>query len=135
MKKSLLDHALKIARDKLGSHPQLAHFPHYSFVVQNNQIVEWALNTTLEPPRHYGYHRSDDESFRPKYHSETLAYRRARGLIGDKDFEIINIRLNKAGAVRLSRPCKPCYELMSVLGCRCFYYSSEVGFLKKRRQA
>lgn len=130
MKKSLLNNAMKIAQEKLHTHPQLSNFPHYSFVIQNNQIIEWAPNTAMEPPRHYGYHRTNDTGFKPKYHSETLAYKRARGLISEKDFEMINIRLNKKGEIRLSKPCKPCFELMSALGCRYFYYSSEVGFLK-----
>src|SRR4051812_15473268 len=101
MRKSLVKAALRIAIRKLSGHPELANFLHYSFVVRDNQIVEWATNARQEPPRHYGYHRRCDASFRPKFHSEVRAYRRARGLIGTgADFEMINIRLTRSGLVR-----------------------------------
>lgn len=130
MKKSLFHQALYLARSKLPTHPELKCFPHYTFVVQGNAIVAWATNVKLEPPRHYGYHRNDNVTFQPKYHSEIWAYKRARGLLTSEHWEIINIRLSRAGELRLSRPCKPCHELMAALGCRRYFYSSEVGFLE-----
>jgi hypothetical protein len=130
MKRSLLNQALRIAKDKLSTHPELDNFPHYSFIVQAGKIIEWATNGAHEPPIHYGYHnRQKDDGFKPKYHSETWAYKRARGILEDGSFEIVNIRLNKKGEIRLARPCKPCYDLLTILGCRRYYYSSEVGFL------
>ncbi len=131
MKKSILKHALGIARAKLSSHPQYNHFMHYSFVVQFNKIVEWSVNNSKLPPVHYGYKdRIKDKAFRPKTHSEIEAFRCARGLLDlNKPFEMINIRLSKNGEVRLSKPCVCCRDLLTALGCVKFYYSSEVGFL------
>lgn len=128
MKKSLLDVALYTARKKLPLHPELGRFLHYSFVVQNNKIIEWATNAgKCEPPRHYGYHKADI-TYRPKYHAEIRAYRRAKGLLNGNPFQIINIRLNKQGVLRLSKPCRCCFDLMTVLGCTKFYYSYKNGF-------
>ena len=128
MKKSLLDKAYKIALSKLDSHPEYLNFLHYSFIIQRNQIVEWATNIRLEPPRHYGYHRQDDKAFRPKYHSEVFAYKKARGLLKDASFELINIRFSRTRALRMSRPCKACFNLMTILGCVKFYYSTNGNF-------
>jgi hypothetical protein len=135
MKKSLLKTAMQIARDKLRAHPERNNFPHYSFIIQNNKIVEWATNISKKiPPLHYGYHRNDDATFIPKFHAETFAYKKARGLLDDDTFQIINMRFNKRGDLRLSKPCKCCYELMTNLGCSRFYYSSPLGFMELRCQ-
>jgi len=129
MKKRLLSLSLKLAKDKLVNHPERSHYAHYSFIVQNNKIVEWATNVNFEPPIHYGYHTNSDPSFCPKFHAEIFAYKRARGILDDESFEVINIRLNKTGSVRLSKPCKHCFRFMKAMNCRKFYYSSEAGFL------
>lgn len=131
MKKSILQSAYRIAKEKLSLHPEYENFPHYSFIVQNNKIVEWATNANHTPPIWYGYHaRCSDSSFVPKYHSEIFAWKKARGLLGNNSFEIINLRLNKKGFLRLSKPCQPCYFLMKELNCNKFYYSSDMEFLE-----
>lgn len=122
MKKSLFNEAIKIARSEIDRHPEKRHFLHWSFVVVNNKVVNWATNLGVEPPRHYGYHKRNGV---PKTHSEIRAWLVRR----PKVFELINVRLNKRGDIRLSKPCECCYELMNELGCTKFYYSSEVGFL------
>ncbi len=129
MKRSLLAKTLRIARQKLAKHPQLDHYPHYSFIVQRGCIIEWATNVAHAPPVHYGYHRISEPDFLPKFHSECFAYKKARGILEDGGFEIVNLRLSKTGEVRMSKPCKSCYHLMSQLGCVRFHYSSELGFL------
>jgi hypothetical protein len=126
MKKRLLRHAVDTALGKLPHHPELNHFPHFSFVVARGRIMSWATNTKMEPPKHYGYHRPWDGTYRPKFHAEVLAYRRSE-VVGP--FEIINVRLNRNGDVKLSRPCVPCCRLLGSLGCRRIWFSSEVGFL------
>jgi len=132
MKKSLLALALKIAQEKLPLHPQLECYPHYTFLIQGNQLVEWATNTSQDPPVHYGYKRKcADPDYRPKVHSEIAAYRKAKGILKkNQGFEVINIRLNRSRQVRLSRPCVCCFEILKDLGCRRFYYSCNIGWLK-----
>lgn len=134
MKKSLLHEAIRIARSKLAAHEQLKYYPHYSFIIQDNKIIEWGTNIKHEPPRHYGYHKKceTDLTYRPKFHAEAVAYKKAKALLSDDPFTIVNLRLSKSGELRLSKPCTPCYELMSALGCSCFYFSSDVGFLQLR---
>lgn len=133
MRKSLLDIALKIAIEKLPLHPQLDHYPHYTFIVQDNQIVEWSTNVSQDPPLHYGYKRpGSDPDYRPKIHSEISAFKKAKGILSKKQyFEVINIRLNKHKEVRLSKPCNCCYNILKEMGCKRFYYSSLSGFLKE----
>ena len=125
MKKSLLRKALRIAYDQLSQHPQLDHYPHYSFIILRNKILAWATNTSQEPRIHYGYHRNWDGTYRPKMHAELHAYHKANVTT---PFEIINIRLNKSGGLRLSKPCYPCFKLLTTLGCRRFWYTDESGF-------
>lgn len=131
MKKSLIHASLAIAHSKKESHPEFQHFIHFTFIVQDNKIVEWGRNHKGEPALHHGYRHGKD--FQSKIHSEMDAYKKAKGLLDKtKPFEIINIRLNKKGLLRLSKPCKCCFNLMKEFGCRTFYYSSEIGFLKIR---
>lgn len=126
MKKSLFKLVLQISRRKLKYHPQ-KKFRHYSFLIQNNQIVDWAVNLNREPPIHYGYHdRMDDLSYKPKLHSEIQVYLKARGIIDKtQSFDIINIRLNKKGKIRSCKPCTCCSYLMFELGCKNIYFIEE----------
>jgi len=126
MKRRLLQQAITCALDKLPTHPEYMHFPHFSFIVVRGKIVSWSTNTRMEPPIHYGYHRPWDETYRPKYHAEVSAYKRATIT---EPFEIINVRLNRCGEIKLSRPCRPCCKLMTELGCKRIWFSSESGFL------
>jgi len=133
MKASIIRDVLSIARNKLPNHPQLDCYPHYAFIIQNNKVIEWATNVSHTPPIHLGYHKKFTDSSGPKYHAELFAYKRARPLLdNDEPFEVINLRLNKAGTLKLSRPCPACYNFLSVVNCRAIHYSSEVGFLKLR---
>jgi tRNA(Arg) A34 adenosine deaminase TadA len=129
MKKSLLDEAMKIASRNLPNHPEYKHYAHFTFIVKNNQIIEWATNNSHLPPAHMGY-QSRIKGAQPKTHSEIMAYRRARRIIGKSSFQIINVRLNRSYQMRISKPCCCCFNIMKTLGCTKFYYSSEVGFLK-----
>jgi hypothetical protein len=140
MKKTLLREALRIAREKLCNHPKLKEtakrsmFIHYSFVVQDNKIVEYGYNRSeKEPPKTFGYHDrfGGNDWYIPGTHSEVDAYRKAKGLMNkNKPFEIINIRLNRQGEIRLSAPCKCCHQLLQEFGCKTFYYTTDVGMSK-----
>jgi tRNA(Arg) A34 adenosine deaminase TadA len=129
VKKSLLEEAYRIAIKNLENHPEYEHYAHFSFVVRGNQIIEWATNNAHTPPKHFGY-GARIKGAKPKTHSEIMAYKRARRLIGRSNFELINIRLNRSRQMRMSKPCVCCHDIMTALGCTKFYYSSEVGFLK-----
>ena len=120
MKKTLLKQVVDFCKKKLERHPERDNFPHFSFVVKNGKIVSWARNGKVEPPRHFGYHRDWDETFRPKYHAELAAYKKHPVR---PPFQIVNVRLNKQGLLRISKPCQACAKVMTALGCSRFYYS------------
>jgi hypothetical protein len=126
MKKKLVDKILSTCLKKLSKHPELKNFPHYSFVIKDGVLVSWATNSKKEPPRHYGYHRNWDKGFRPKWHSELAAYRKSPV---KPPFQIVNVRMNKQGDLRISKPCAACTKMMTALGCSKFYYSFPGGFL------
>lgn len=131
MKKSLLKEAINISCNKILLHPEYDHYIHYSFIIQNNKIVEWGTNNRLVPAIHFGYQaRLNDLNYTPKMHSEFMAYRKAKGLMRrNKEFEMINIRLNKNKELRISKPCDCCFSIMKELGCKRFYYSEKNGFI------
>jgi deoxycytidylate deaminase len=141
VKKILLVEAVRVSREKFSSHPQ-KEFIHYSFIVQGNRILGYGVNRSADPLIHWGYRcdRSDElphrrhrrwEEYRPKIHAEIDDYRKVKSIIDhNKGFDIINIRLNRKGELRDSKPCKSCFHLLTELGCSKFWYSSEIGFLK-----
>ena len=130
LKKKLINLCLKIAEDKLNKHPSFKSYPHYSFIIQNNKLIGHGVNRAVEPPRHWGYHTHKDVNYLPKLHSELDAWQRVKGILDDRDFEIVNIRLNRRSELMLSAPCKNCYSLLTELGCRTFWYSTNINFVK-----
>jgi hypothetical protein len=130
MKSNLIRDAVRIAREKLPRHPELNHWPHFTFVVQFNKIVEWGYNHNEVPPIHMGYHQRLDWNM-PKTHSELSAWRAAKGLIDpSRGFETINIRLNKLGELKDSKPCTCCFSFLKTMGCIACNFSTDLGFAR-----
>lgn len=133
MRKSLLNQCLTLAKKKLYKHPQLEHYPHFSFIIVDNQICGFGTNNSHEPDKKYGYHkRIDKDDFIPKTHSEADALRKCRNRLTNK-WEIVNIRLSKAGLTRLSCPCSVCLRLLLCFNCSKIYFSTptqEWGIIK-----
>lgn len=124
MKATITRECVNIARKHVKDHPE-RYFLHFSFIVQANQIVEWAMNRTHTPPQYMGYY---DYS---KLHSESLAYKRAKGLLRkDESFEIVNIRLDRKGNFRNSLPCLCCMRWLKELGCRHILFSTNAGLMR-----
>lgn len=132
MKQRIFIDALRVAKSKRVNHSQ-GSYAHYSFIVQNNCIIGYGVNMDGDPLIHWGYKSNkSDPTYSPKIHSEINAYRKLKGLLDkNKSFEIINIRLNKLGELRNSKPCQCCSELLADLGCKKIHYSCECGFLSK----
>jgi tRNA(Arg) A34 adenosine deaminase TadA len=130
MKRRIFSDVVQFAKSKLSQHTQ-GCYAHFSFIVQNNSIIGYGVNQDGEPLVHWGYKKMKlDPSYTPKIHAEIHAYKKNKGLLDkNQPFEIINIRLNKLGELRISKPCPCCYQLLTDLGCKKFYYSSECGFL------
>jgi hypothetical protein len=132
MKNTILRDCLRISREKLPNHPQLHCWPHFTFIIQNNSIVEWATNSAGTPDRSLGYHtRIEWGDGSPKLHSELNCYKKAKGLLNkNKPFEAVNLRLSRSGNMRLSAPCSCCYNFLGAMGCRMCIFSTDFGFSK-----
>lgn len=73
------------------------------------------------------YHRFYND--RSMIHSEAAAFKKVKGLLNrDKNFEVINIRLNKLNEYRVSKPCECCTNFLSIMGCNKVYYTTDEGF-------
>jgi hypothetical protein len=128
MKRSILRECIRIARAKNfpGNHPCWNSFKHYSFVIQNNKIIEIGMNRKIKPPVWLGYHNLSGR------HAEVDVYQKAKGIIDpSKSFEVVNIRLNKRGELRDSAPCKFCSKFLQYVGCQTVYFSMSTGGIAK----
>lgn len=122
MTKKLLTQALQIAHKEHTTHPEWRHFMHWTFVIADGKIVEWATNKKGQPERHFGYHSN------AKVHSELFAYRKARGLLKER-FEIVNVRINRQGELKIAAPCGVCREWLTAVGCeRAWFTLTEGGW-------
>jgi len=125
MKANILVEVLKEARRTLSRHSQYKYYPHFSFLCQDGKIISSGRNSGHEPPKHLGYHKRINDS-KPKTHSEFAAYKRGRKrLIPNKKFSCINIRLNKKGETKISKPCSCCFNFLKIMGCAEFFYCDE----------
>ena len=128
VRKRILRQCLKIARDKNTPehHPQWNCFHHFSFIIQKNKIIEYGFNRMGKPLEGFGYNKEFG-----KIHSENDAYRKAKGILDpQRSFDVVNIRLNKQGIMKLSKPCNCCHSFLSVVGCANVYFSTNIGFAK-----
>jgi hypothetical protein len=132
MKKSILEIALRTALKELSSHPEFENYLHWSFIVSNNSIIEWATNNNGNNiPIHFGYHARLNWDGQPKTHAEFAAFKRARGLLTpNKKFECVNIRLNRRGEIRMAAPCSCCSAFLCEMGCSKFYFTTAAGWAK-----
>jgi len=119
MKTSLVREALRISREKLPYHSWFKYRKcHFSFVVQNNKILGWGMNKPGKAPIQYKEYSA--------VHSEIDVLKKTRGVINfNRSFEIINIRLNRQGELRLSAPCQTCGKTIKALGCKNVYFSTD----------
>lgn len=126
MSKKLLQEALRVAlrNNNPRCHPEFYNYIHYTFIVQNGKILEWGTNRQGEPFIKGYSHQS-------KIHSETDAFRKARGLLDlREEFDVINIRLSKSGELRISKPCPCCHNFLKVMGCKRAWFTTEIGWAK-----
>lgn len=124
MKATILRECVRIAREK--NERRDGNFRHFSFVIQKNKIVEFGMNVgRAKPPLYFGYPE------KAGIHAETFAYKKAKGLLRGEDFEMLNIRLNRSGELKLSKPCPCCYALLQTVGCKAVWFSVDGGEFAK----
>lgn len=124
MKRKMLVECLEIAHKNAtpDKHPQYYNYLHFSFVIQNNKILEWGTNRKSSPLTHLGY------ADYTKMHSEVDCYYKAKGLLEKNvPFEVVNIRLNRNHLIRHSNPCRCCFGFLKNMGCKRIYFSTNIG--------
>lgn len=120
VKKSIFSKVLQISKSKnTEDHPRWGTGKHhFSFIVQNNKVL--SVGTNRDGQVYRGY---------PEFalmHSENDAYRKAKGLLDhNKPFCVINVKLNKSGKVRYSKPCPCCCKFLSSVGCKKAFFTEE----------
>ena len=127
MNKNLLRHCIGRSLRGLSSHNQYKHYIHYSFAVVDGSVYVVGTNKSAVPSVHLGYNQRVPE---PKIHSELDAYKKLRKIvpIGKVQWSLINVRLNRSGEMKNSRPCHVCQEWLSQVGCTEVYYTTEAGW-------
>ena len=124
MKKSLLNIVFRMARDKLKAHPEREHFPHFTFLVKNSQIVCMGMNNSKIPHPKWGYQAAlKDLGFQAKTHSELQALSKCRGQTSG--LIAINVRLSRKGLPRMSMPCINCYKVLQTFGVKKCYFTTD----------
>lgn len=129
MTNKILDQCLRTAQKEVlqQKHPEYMSFKHWSFIVQGNKVLGAGKNRSGKAVYNFGYTNIS------KIHSEVDVYSKTKGILDkSKHFEIVNIRLNKLGEVKLSKPCECCYKFLNFMGCRNIYFSTEAGFARIR---
>lgn len=121
MTRKLLDEAQRVALKHYTHHPQWDHYIHFSFIVCDGKLLGWSPNREGTPPVHFGYTKD------AKLHSELGVYRKVRGLLKGRGFEMINIRLSRQGLFKLSAPCEVCREWLDAVGCNVVYFTLDGG--------
>lgn len=124
MKARLLQECLKIARDNNTPihHPEWDCYKHYAFIIQDKKILTWDTNRRGSALLLRGYKESQ------KTHAETNCWAKAKGhpyFHRGYPFEMVNIRLSKLGAMKISKPCFNCIEALKRVGCWRIWYSIE----------
>jgi hypothetical protein len=125
----LYERCLKIASANLHKHPlyEESNYLHWSFLLVKNRLIEWGTNRNGIVPIHFG-HSDRIEGNEPRVHSELDCWNRTKGLIKDSPFQLINIRLNKRGQLRMAMPCVCCFNFLKSLNCSKVIFSTETGF-------
>lgn len=124
MRNKLLGECISIARSKLPKHP-MDKFRHFTFIIQGNKIIGYGTNRYGSAPSGFGY---DENS---EIHSEPDAFRRCGKLLDkNKPFKVINIRFNRYGEIRMSKPCKCCNGFLKVMGATTVWFSTNAGWAK-----
>lgn len=96
---------------------------HGSVIVRGGSVLSWALN---HPGRcgfsnFYAYH----ENFTT--HSELHAIKKVRKKIDLTGSSIFNLRINKHGEIRMSKPCPSCEIVLARYGFKKAFYSTDCG--------
>jgi len=127
MTNNVLRQCLRSSLDGMATHNQYKHYIHFSFGIVGNTVRVVGTNKSAVPPRHFGYHSRVTE---PKIHSELDAYQRLRKMVplSKVDWELVNVRVNRTGEMKVSKPCPVCQVWLKAVGCERVTYTTEDGW-------
>jgi hypothetical protein len=97
---------------------------HVSLILHKNKIVSVGTNSFKTHPKakEIGYHFEE-------MHSELEAYQRVPFKIKKKKLTLVNVRFNRFGEMRMSRPCELCSpwcrEIFNEI-----YYTTDEGLVR-----
>lgn len=111
-----------------GNHPQYRHYIHFSYAIVGGKIEAVGRNQSAAPDVHFGYNRRGMVT--PKIHAELDAYRKLRKKfsINRIDWSLVNVRVNRSGEFKMSKPCVVCQEWLAAVGCESITYTTERGW-------
>lgn len=102
------------------------NFLHFSFVMQGTRVHAIGFNDVDKSGvRLYGKFW---EYPLKGLHSETSAISKLDDLNICRKATLVNVRLNKKGQLRNSKPCEICQAVLNFVGLKKIYYSTESGF-------
>lgn len=130
MRKQIIQDCLRVAQKqaKEQNHPEYDNYLHWSFIVQDGKVLGFGRNRPGKP-----YYDKFGYTTLSKIHAEHDAYRKIKGLLNNsRTFDILNIRLNRQGKMRLSKPCSCCAIFLKFMGCKNVIFSTDCGFARIR---
>lgn len=107
-------------------HKPESSFKHFSFIVKGTRIYSVGWNSTTKPGAMIDGHRFIYP--RGGAHSEADSISNLSDLNICRKGTMVNIRLNKRGQLRNSRPCYICQKIIESVGFNRVYYSTDSGF-------
>jgi deoxycytidylate deaminase len=117
---------MEIAQSLLSK--PIGSYKHFTFILRGNKILSIGWNDL----------HANDAKINGKYikyplggiHSEAAAIEKLNDFNNCRKLTLLNIRLNKKGILRLSKPCEHCNNLLLAIGFNKIYYSTNEGFIK-----
>jgi hypothetical protein len=127
MNANVLLECLRRSLANSSKHGQYRNYMHYSYAIVGNAIWATGVNKSTTPPKHFGYNNRVPD---PKVHSELDAYMKLRKMtsIQNTEWELVNVRVNRSGEFKMSKPCEVCQSWLKTLGCVRVTYTTEKGW-------
>jgi deoxycytidylate deaminase len=126
MNRRLSETVVRLSRNLIECTPH--QFKHFSFAIKRNAIYSVGWNKPWQThPLGLRFHHKISS-----IHSEISCLSKLNVVPAEfSKFTIINVRLDKEGTVRLSKPCQCCQNMLAAFGITEVYYSSNSGGFEK----
>ena len=128
MNRRVIRECLSFAKAKLARHKE--RYKHFSFIIQFNRIIAVGFNRSTIKPLYKAIRAGYPTH--SKIHAEYDAIEHLR-LMDNDAWELVNIRLNNMGQLRMAAPCECCHRLLIILGCSVVYYTTNQGTIERMK--